>query len=549
MDEQPLPTITTKGRPTRTTTPLPATPEFLRNSAVTSTRLVRHRQGRFNPIRSLKPERLVSQIEQFEGGTLDPLARSMEAVANRDDTLKAVIGKRIDSVVRMNYEVMIDPAITEEQKAEAESHQKVLKYFYSNLIATNAIDRDQRGGFSLLVAQMMTAVLYKYAAHELLWNPVPSEGLRCTFNFVPLYFFENKSGQMRFLESEGAIDGVDLEENAWMVTCGPCLMLPSIVAWMYKSLSLKDWVLYSEKYGAPGILIKTGAQKGNTQWDAAVEAVEQITAGFGGVANIDDELQVVNFQASGEMPQSKLVERMDRALAILWRGGDLSTISKDTSAVGSNPQQEDGDAIEEADARLITETLNERIDKLVISYHFGRDIKPLAFVKVCPGKKQDIAQELAIDAFFLKNRMPLLRKDLYERYGRTMPPEGASEKDVVVAPEPEEQPATARFGANERMGLNRGEQQHVALLRNARARAADAEAVALEPLWQRLDGLIEILDGHDAKAAEMALRKFLEDLPELQRQIASSPAGARAFEAIASAGLFNGLTEAHVSRN
>jgi hypothetical protein len=57
------------------------------------------------------------------------------------------------------------------------------------------------------------------------------------------------------------------------------------------------------------------------------------------------------------------------------------------------------------------------------------------------------------------------------------------------------------------------------------------------------------LDGTDAKAAQVALRKFLTDLPELQKEIARNPAGARAFEAIQSAGLFNGLTEATVARN
>ena len=47
----------------------------------------------------------------------------------------------------------------------------------------------------------------------------------------------------------------------------------------------------------------------------------------------------------------------------------------------------------------------------------------------------------------------------------------------------------------------------------------------------------------------MAAEKLMADLPELQKEIARNPEGARAFEAVLASGLFNGMTEAAVARN
>jgi hypothetical protein len=530
-------------------------PQAVPGSAVTPQRVQWHRRSRYNPIRNLNPQVLTRQMESFDIGWVAEFARTMEAIIERDDTLKAVIGKRVSSVKRMSYKIMIDPDIEEDQKEEADKHAQALKYFYKNLKATNAIDRDQVGGFALLVEQMMGAVAYKYACHELLWEPVPGEGLTCRFNLVPLYFFENTIGEMRFLPWDGGTIGQPLEKNAWMISVGPGLMRASAVAYMFKQLSLKDWVMYNEKFGMPGILGKSMSQNGSQQWEALVDAVASISADFAGVISKDDEIQSLEFSRSGELPYTKLVDRMDRFLTILWRGGDLGTISSGAQGVGSSPQQEDSSAIEQDDAMFISETLQHKIDPLVIGYHFGWGTKPLAYVKLCAPDRKDIGREIQIDNHLSKNGCPQVKKDLYERYNRQMPADDTPEDQLTTDPMQAAAEAVASKGfptrdaANSDLGLNRGEQSHVALIRNARMRAAEAENSALEPLWERLDGLMAILDGTDAKAAQVALRKFLTDLPELQKEIARNPAGARAFEAIQSAGLFNGLTEATVARN
>lgn len=61
---------------------------------------------------------------------------------------------------------------------------------------------------------------------------------------------------------------------------------------------------------------------------------------------------------------------MERLISALWRGSDLSTISK-SQCYGASVQQGETQILEEHDAELITETLQKNIDRRVIEYTFG----------------------------------------------------------------------------------------------------------------------------------------------------------------------------------
>ena len=78
-----------------------------------------------------------------------------------------------------------------------------------------AVDAAERGGFKLLARQMMDAVGKRFAVHEIIWREVEGSGMKrnfveAKFRFVPLAFFENRTGRLRFLENESAQDGREL---------------------------------------------------------------------------------------------------------------------------------------------------------------------------------------------------------------------------------------------------------------------------------------------------------------------------------------------------
>jgi hypothetical protein len=102
--------------------------------------------------------------------------------------------------------------------------RKRCKFFYANCRVTNALDENEKGGFKLLLRQMMDAVGKKYAVHEIVWRTVEASGVEnaasetadpsgslgtavptiptqrytAEFRFVPLWFFENTTGSCVF---------------------------------------------------------------------------------------------------------------------------------------------------------------------------------------------------------------------------------------------------------------------------------------------------------------------------------------------------------------
>ncbi|MBN1403817.1 MAG: DUF935 family protein, partial [Opitutales bacterium] len=211
-------------------------------------RVVAHMRSRFDPIRNLTPERLSRMLDDFHAGYLREAALAWDAIERRDDIVQAAAGKRKLSAGRNGWDVL---ALDDSPRAA--EHAAALEYFWRNVRCVNALDENEEGGFSLLSRQMMDAVGKRYAVHEIVWERVGANRLRAVFRFVPLWFFENRTGRLRFLPSEHALEGEPLEPGRWMLTCGAGIMEACSVAYLYKHLPLRDWLLYCERNGMPGV--------------------------------------------------------------------------------------------------------------------------------------------------------------------------------------------------------------------------------------------------------------------------------------------------------
>jgi phage gp29-like protein len=281
----------------------------------------------------------------------------------------------------------------------AARQKQALEYFYDNIEASEALRKDRHGGFAMLADQMMDAVGKGYAVHEILWQPARDndghDALKARFIFTPLWFFENKTGALRFLETDYATEGSDLVEGGWMVTTANSpLMEATSVAYVYKSLPLKDWLIYSERFGMPLVHGKTTAEQGSKEWDAFRDALRAINEDWRILTNDDASLDFHDVGASGERPQKPLVEYMDAAITVLWRGGDLST--KSAAAVGATLQEEERQNIEESDALMLSETLQQYVDKQIIRMLFGPAAPVLAYIKIQPKSRVDTQRDLNV---------------------------------------------------------------------------------------------------------------------------------------------------------
>ncbi|MDR0727682.1 MAG: DUF935 domain-containing protein [Puniceicoccales bacterium] len=375
------------------------------------------RQG-FNPIRALTPESLTRQLDAFHRGELWPAALLWDAIERRDDVLKGVAAKRKKAVARLRWTVL-----TTDDSEEARQQQEALHFFYNNLRCTGAIDHNERGSFALLVKQMMDSVGKKYAVHEIIYqihdhcfiNNCARPLLSAEFRFVPLWYFENYTGLLRFLPTDVMREGIPLEGGAWLVTVGDGLMEACSIAYLFKHLPLRDWLVYCDRNGMPGVKGVTDAVPGTPQWEMAKQAVEAFGAEFNALMSTGSDLQAIDLTSRGTLPYPALVDRMDRAMAALWCGSDLSTLSRG-NGVGASMQAEGQSILEQDDAAMISEVLNEQVDRYVLNYLFG-DAPVKAYLSLQSAQSDNFLRDLELYERLAKLGVQIPANDLCEHFG------------------------------------------------------------------------------------------------------------------------------------
>jgi phage gp29-like protein len=410
--------------PTPYPAPLPARVNLRTHgeTSISTERVAMSVRTRFNPLRGLTADRLVSYLEQFDLGFFRNAALVWDRWERRDYTLRAVVPKRKKAVARHGFEILTVDNLPANQQALAAQQADALTYFYNHLTATDALRPDQQGGLALLVRQMRDADAKYYAVHEIVWQP-RAEGITAQFVFCPLWWFEGTIGKLRYMDSEFQVYGRDMRPGEWLVTCGDGLMEACSVAAMLKQLSLTDWLNFNERYGQPFLDAATSASPGSEDWDRLVQYVQNFGADGGGVRSQSATISMLEPKNSASETYERMVANMDRAMTIIWRGGDLGT-SSGKNHTGASLQQDESDILEADDAVSTEETLATQVSRWVIRHQFGPDAPVLAYLKFKRQDKQNVELDLKIDQFLLQAGAPLEVKNLLERYGRPLPAAG-----------------------------------------------------------------------------------------------------------------------------
>lgn len=486
------------------------------------------RQSRFNPIANLTPAKLTSALDNFTAGYMGPFARMMDAMKRRDDVLRVVAPKREGSPARRQWEILTLDTLDEKQLAEAENHKAALEFFYNNLSVTSAVDLDSRGGSRMLVKLVLQALGTKFSVFHIVWQPGP-DGLTAQLVHCPLWFFENRTGKLRFLRNEFELDGEEMLPGEWLIAVyDDYLMEACAVAYMFKNLSLKDWLIMSQDFGKPLVEGITDAAYGSAEWIQTKAAVDALAADLRIVRSRSSELKLTDISRTGEMPYAPLVERMDRAMARLWRGADLSTMSSgEGPGLGGSLQGDEKDLLEMDDAAFASEVCQMGLDALVIEYVFGPGVKPLAYFKVVVPARKDTSKEIEADKFLLESGAPLAVRDTLERYNRSLPDAGedllkkpAPPPQPVFPPVPGPQPSAAGRPAPEQ-AANEADTVNPDLMANALVAARKARANGLSPVKRLLDALAAAAGNERLSDAEVMTfaGQMHAKLPDLAKTI------------------------------
>jgi uncharacterized protein DUF935 len=487
------------------------------------------RRSRYGLHGGISGQSLAAALNRFDGGYLREAVLIWDKQCSRDDMIKNVKPKREKAVSRRDWQVL-----TRDSSGAAKAHQKALTEFWNGVRAVNAWDHNQRGGFALLVRQMMEAQSYKYGAHHLVWSP-SSSALGCTFEHVPLHFFENVTGQLRFCPTGFESEGQDMPESEWMVTMGDGLMQAGSIGAFAKSEALTSWLVFAEAFGMPGVLGRTNQGKDTPGGIAMAEAVDAFTSDMRAVIYGDDgsgKIELVRTDGSANgMPFPALLERADRRLAALWRGADLSSMSSGAGAgTGASLQDSEGEIIEVDDALTISERLEE-IERMVIEWWFGRGVKPKAYIRLLVPQSEDLKLLLQAIESLVKLKAPIAVNDVLERFGFAQPKAG----EALLGEDSKDQDNADA----QRINADAAEDE---FMRNASRLLAKASA---EDRTQLVEQLREVLRTPEADGLVVALNAFIKGLPE---QIGQDAAQVRAWERILGSALINGWAAEQVTK-
>ena len=448
---------------------------------------------RYNPLRNLTPQKITSAMDAFDCGYLSEAARIYDAIRRRDGVVQACVQKRKRATSRLEWTIVE----MGNDEAASKEHAAFLEDFYNNIKVTSAADANKRGSMSMLIDNILSALENKYAVSEIIWDTSRAPNLSAEVRHVPLWFFENTQGYLRFKRNSTDTEGVELEPNGWMVSVSDSpLMEATAVCYIIKRFAQGDWAVCSQRFGMPTPVYNANADRGTPEFESAVESIAGLMNGYGMVCARGEVFDLKLPNGTSE-PFKTLSEAMDRYIALIWRGSDLSTLSA-ADAAGASLQAEESEILEDADCALVEETLAHYLTLPALEWKFGRGVKPAAYLQLTRKNRKDKLNQIAVYKGAAELGCNVAKRDVYEALELREPEQGEdmvelrASQPVAIGAEPQ--------GAQLSPFGNSAEPSEEDLEKMLDSLAA-AKGKDIEPLRRRFLELAEITDPEEYAAA------------------------------------------------
>lgn len=444
---------------------------------------------RYNPLNNITPQKITSAMDNFDCGYLAEAARIYDAIRRRDGVVQACVQKRKRATSRLAWTIVE----MGEDEAASKEHAAFLEDFYNNIKVTSAADANGRGSMSMLVENILTALENKYAVSEIIWDTSRAPSLSAEVRHVPLWFFENTQGYLRFKKSSTDTEGVDLEPGGWMVSVSnAALMEATAVCFIIKRFAQGDWACCSERFGTPTPVYNSTANRNTPEWNEAVETLANLANGCGMVLAAGEVFDLKQPAGTGE-PFKTLVDSMDRYIALIWRGSDLSTLSADNAA-GASLQADESEILEDSDCALVEETLAHYLSLPALEWRFGKGVKPAAYLQLTRKNRKDKLNQIAVYKGAAELGCKVAKRDVYEALELREPESGEDTVELSQTLAPSMPPPFANSAKAEDSAIDR---------------VAAALGDMAQPFY---DELARIEAMSDASARGRALENLLENL-------------------------------------
>lgn len=447
---------------------------------------------RYNPLKNLTPQRITAAMDNFNCGYLSDAAKIYAAIRSRDAVVQACVQKRKRATSRLAWTIVE----MGEDEAASKEHAAFLEDFYNNIKVTSAEDANKRGSMSMLVENILSALENKYAVSEVIWNTSRAPSLSAEVRHVPLWFFENTQGYLRFKKSSFDNEGEDLEPNGWMVSVYDSpLMEATAVCYIVKRFAQADWAAYSSRFGMPTPVYAANAKPNTPEWESAEHTLANLVNGCGMVIAAGENFDLKQPAGTGE-PFKTLSDAMDRYIALIWRGSDLSTLSADNAA-GASLQAEESEILEDSDCALVEETLAHYLSLPALEWKFGRGVKPAAYLQLTRKNRKDKLNQIAVYKGAAELGCNVAKRELYEALELREPEPGEETVELSVP----QAAAGAEAQGAELSAFGNSAELSEADLSKMLDGLATAKGKDIEPLRRRLAELERITDAGEYAAA------------------------------------------------
>lgn len=371
-------------------------------------------------------------LSAYERGDFDLSYPLMERVWLNSPQVVICRKKRSSMVVGGGWDVVSEAGLVGDAVVEAERQADAVRWCLGGVRVGDERWRDSKLGFYSLVEMIMRGVGFGYivASLDFMSSLTPSgvASYDLTVMNIPLNLTRVKDGRLVLISGDGG--EAELPKGDWLVgRYDGALMPATLLLHSLKSPAELDWATACLRYGMPFVAAKTGAEYGSDAWLSACEAVGKIGSDFSAVFGSDVELQTLNL-AQTNAPHERVVDYFDRAIARLWLGADLDTMSRGERSVGSDAQSGREDFLRSGDRAFVESVIDSQIVKpLLKKLGYSRQ---LVYFKFGLSEKRDIGRLREIVDVAGKTGIELPLNWLYEQLG--VPRASQSEAVVRVMP-------------------------------------------------------------------------------------------------------------------
>ncbi|GAB3021429.1 DUF935 domain-containing protein [Bowmanella dokdonensis] len=336
-------------------------------------------------------------------------------------------------------------------------------------------------------------------------------------NLVPKRIFDipgssycfNYDGDL-MIRTLNALEGEPAEPMRWLVTrhmpdaqnpYGIAILSSCFWPWMFKNGGIKFFAKFCEKFGIPWPVGQYPQGSTADQINELVERLQQLVEDAVAAVPEGVEMTILETKASGELPQERLVNLMNREMSKAITSQSLATeIIGNGSRAAAETGDKRTDQNNKADRGLPAATINQLFE-WITEVNFGPAVPAPIFQWV------DKKELNTTDVSFFKSAaelVPIRKADVYERLELTEPADDDEILFLGSKPKEEEQDK-AEFSKAEQDQWNSEDQAISDIIDQIRAEIDKGET-----LEQALANMVAMVPNLDFSALETLVRQELE---------------------------------------